>query len=94
MPQTDAATVRKQIVVEAPIERAFAAFTERLGAFKPPEHNLLGVPEVRTVFEPRVGGRITDRPGGVPAGRRSPTASTLRRAGRPLYLERYAALFS
>jgi uncharacterized protein YndB with AHSA1/START domain len=66
MPQTDAATVRKQIVVEAPIERAFAVFTERFGAFKPPEHNLLGVPEVQTVFEPRVGGHITDR---APDGR-------------------------
>ena len=66
MPQTDAATVRKQIVVQAPIERAFATFTERFGAFKPPEHNLLGVPEVQTTFEPRVGGHITDR---APDGR-------------------------
>ena len=66
MPQTDAATVRKQIVVQAPIEGAFATFTERFGAFKPPEHNLLGVPEVQTTFEPRVGGHITDR---APDGR-------------------------
>ena len=39
--------VRRQIVVEAPIERAFAVFTERFGDFKPPEHNLLGVADRR-----------------------------------------------
>ena len=51
----------KQIVVEAPIDRAFAVFTERFGDFKPPEHNLLGAPIAETVFEPRVGGNIIDR---------------------------------
>jgi len=61
MAQTEAATVRKQVVVDAPIERAFAVFTERFGDFKPPEHNLLGVPIEETVFEPRVGGGIVDR---------------------------------
>ncbi len=50
-----------QIVVDAPIERAFAVFTERFGDFKPREHNLLGVPIAETVFEPRVGGHIYDR---------------------------------
>jgi uncharacterized protein YndB with AHSA1/START domain len=55
------AVVRKQIVVEAPVERAFAVFTERFGDFKPPEHNLLGAAIERTVFEPRVGGYIYDR---------------------------------
>jgi len=53
--------VRKQIVVDAPIERAFAVFTEGFGAFKPPEHNLLGAEIAETVFEPRVGGHIYDR---------------------------------
>ena len=61
MTQTDAATVRKQVVVDAPIERAFSVFTERFGDFKPPEHNLLGAPIAETVFEPRVGGGIMDR---------------------------------
>jgi uncharacterized protein YndB with AHSA1/START domain len=61
MTGTDAAVVRKQIVVDAPIERAFAVFTEGFGAFKPPEHNLLGVEIAETVFEPRVGGHIYDR---------------------------------
>jgi uncharacterized protein YndB with AHSA1/START domain len=61
MAQADAATVRKQIVVDAPIERAFTVFTDRFGDFKPPEHNILGAPITETVFEPRVGGGIVDR---------------------------------
>jgi uncharacterized protein YndB with AHSA1/START domain len=54
-------TVQTQIVVEAPIERAFRVFTEDFGSFKPPEHNLLGVEIAETVFEPRVGGHLYDR---------------------------------
>ena len=61
MAQTEEVTVRKQVVVDAPIERAFAVFTDRFGDFKPPEHNLLSAPIVATVFEPRVGGCILDR---------------------------------
>jgi uncharacterized protein YndB with AHSA1/START domain len=61
MTTTEAGTVRRQIVVEAPIERAFAVFTERFGDFKPPEHNLLSAPIAETVFEPWVGGNILDR---------------------------------
>jgi uncharacterized protein YndB with AHSA1/START domain len=61
MTQTAAAVVRKQVVVEASLDKAFAVFTERLGDFKPPEHNLLAVPIAETVFEPRVGGHIYDR---------------------------------
>ena len=61
MTQTAAARIRKQVVVEAPITRAFAVFTERLGDYKPAEHNLLQVPIAQTVFEPRVGGHIYDR---------------------------------
>jgi uncharacterized protein YndB with AHSA1/START domain len=54
-------SVRTQIVVEAPIERAFRVFTEDFGSFKPPEHNMLGVEIAETVFEPRVGGHLYDR---------------------------------
>jgi hypothetical protein len=61
MTQAASAVVRRQIVVEAPTEKAFAVFTERLGDFKPPEHNLLSAPLAETVFEPRVGGHIFDR---------------------------------
>ena len=61
MAQTGAVTVRTQVVVDAPIERAFSVFTDRFGDFKPPEHNMLGAPIAETVFEPRVGGSIVDR---------------------------------
>jgi uncharacterized protein YndB with AHSA1/START domain len=61
MTQAAQAVVHRQIVVEAPIERAFDVFTNRFGDFKPPEHNLLGAPLVDTTFEPRVGGNIFDR---------------------------------
>jgi len=61
MTRTAAQVVRRQIVVDAPVEKAFAVFTERFGDFKPPEHNLLAAPIAETVFEPRVGGHIYDR---------------------------------
>jgi uncharacterized protein YndB with AHSA1/START domain len=61
MTQAASAVVRRHIVVEAPAEKAFSVFTERLGEFKPPEHNLLAAPIAETVFEPRVGGHIYDR---------------------------------
>ena len=56
-----ATSIRHEIVVEAPIERAFSVFTDGFGSFKPPEHNLLGVEIAETVFEPRVGGHVFDR---------------------------------
>ena len=59
--QTQAASVRTQIVVEAPIARAFSVFTEDFDRIKPREHNILGVEIAETVFEPRDGGRIFDR---------------------------------
>jgi uncharacterized protein YndB with AHSA1/START domain len=61
MTGTDTLVVRRHVVVEAPIDQAFVAFTERFGDFKPPEHNLLATPIEKTVFEPRVGGHIYDR---------------------------------
>jgi uncharacterized protein YndB with AHSA1/START domain len=61
MTHPDAAVVRRHIVVDAPIERAFTMFTERFGDFKPREHNMLPVPIAETVFEPKVGGHIYDR---------------------------------
>jgi uncharacterized protein YndB with AHSA1/START domain len=61
MTQTESAVVRRQVVVEAPIDRAFTVFTEQFGEFKPAEHNLLAVPIAETVFEPHVGGHIYDR---------------------------------
>ena len=57
----DETSVRVQIVVAAPIERAFRVFTEEFDRIKPREHNLLGVEIAETVFEPRVGGHVYDR---------------------------------
>ena len=61
MTQLEATVARSQIVVEAPVAKAFTVFTERFGDFKPREHNLLAAPVTETVFEPRVGGNIYDR---------------------------------
>ena len=61
MTQAPAPVVHRQIVVDAPVETAFAVFTERFGDFKPAEHTLLAAPIAETVFEPRVGGHIYDR---------------------------------
>ncbi len=57
----EATVLRHEVTVDAPIERAFAVFTEDFGAFKPREHNLMAVDIAETVFEPRVGGRLFDR---------------------------------
>jgi uncharacterized protein YndB with AHSA1/START domain len=54
-------TVRHAVVVDAPIDTAFRVFTEDLGRFKPPEHNLLGAEIAETVFEPYAGGHLYDR---------------------------------
>ena len=54
-------SVRHELVVEAPIERAFSVFTEDFDRIKPREHNMLGVDIAETVFEPRAGGHIYDR---------------------------------
>ena len=60
MTTTDDTVVRRQIVVEAPLDKAFTTFVERIGDYKPPEHNMLGAPIVRTTFDPHVGGHIYD----------------------------------
>jgi uncharacterized protein YndB with AHSA1/START domain len=56
-----ATSVRTQIVVGAPIERAFQVFVDDFDRIKPREHNLLAVDIAETVFEPRAGGHIYDR---------------------------------
>src|SRR5918994_3895492 len=60
MSPTDATVVRREVTVDVPPERAFTAFTERFGDFKPKEHNLMASPIAETTFEPRVGGHIVD----------------------------------
>lgn len=61
MSLADDTVVRRQVTVNAPLDRAFSLFTERFGDFKPKEHNMLGAPIAETRFEPHVGGHIYDR---------------------------------
>ena len=57
---TDTSTaVRSEITVEAPIERAFAVFTEEMQTWWNPDHHLIETVEI--LVEPRVGGNIVDR---------------------------------
>jgi uncharacterized protein YndB with AHSA1/START domain len=60
MQATDTA-VRTSIVVDAPIDRAFAVFTADIGSWWPPEHHILQAELAEMIFEPRVGGNIYDR---------------------------------
>ena len=59
--QSQQASVRTQIVVDASLERAFRVFAEEFDRIKPREHNMLAVEIAETVFEPHQGGRIYDR---------------------------------
>jgi uncharacterized protein YndB with AHSA1/START domain len=54
-------TVRAEVVVDAPIKRAFAVFTEGIGTWFPPEYNILLVPIAERVSSPRGWPRL--RPG-------------------------------
>ncbi len=57
---TDPTTaVTRSITVDAPVERAFDVFTNRIGTWWNPDHHLIAVKEM--VFEPFVGGHIIDR---------------------------------
>jgi len=61
MNTTDTTTVRRSVVVEAPIERAFTFFTRDIGAWWDADKHLLPEPIAAMDFEPRVGGHIIDR---------------------------------
>jgi hypothetical protein len=76
--QAQDTAVRAEVVVDAPLERAFSVFTEGFGSFKPPEHNMLAVEIAETVFEPRVGGGHTSSPADSVSASpsRAPEAST------------------
>ena len=58
---TQDTSVRTEIVVNAPIDRAFAVFTQKFDRIKPREHNMLGCDIAESIFEPKVGGRVYDR---------------------------------
>ena len=52
------AAIRKTIDVNAPVERAFAVFTARMGEWWHKDHSLAqGIKQVDVVIEPREGGR-------------------------------------
>lgn len=54
-------SVRREIVVDAPVEQAFRVFTDQFDQIKPRQHNMLHVDIAESVFEPRPGGRVYDR---------------------------------
>jgi uncharacterized protein YndB with AHSA1/START domain len=49
--------VRRTIVVNADVERAFQVFTQNMGQWWPKEHHIGGTTPVAVVVEPRAGGR-------------------------------------
>lgn len=51
------APVRKSIVVNAPVEKAFAVFTRQFGTWWPASHSIGASPLKTVVIEPRQGGR-------------------------------------
>jgi uncharacterized protein YndB with AHSA1/START domain len=59
--QAQDTVVRSEVVVEAPVERAFQVFTQQFDRIKPRDHTMLSVEIAESVFEPRVGGRVYDR---------------------------------
>jgi uncharacterized protein YndB with AHSA1/START domain len=59
--QTTDTSVHQSIVVDAPIERAFAVFTEDIGSWWPADHHILEAQLAEMVFEPQVGGHVYDR---------------------------------
>ncbi|MDQ6438018.1 SRPBCC family protein [Mesorhizobium sp. LHD-90] len=54
---TKAAPIRKQMIVDAPIEKAFDVFTRGMGTWWPATHSIGRSPQKEVVMEPRAGGR-------------------------------------
>jgi uncharacterized protein YndB with AHSA1/START domain len=61
MAETQSTSVTSSVVVDTPVKRAFAVFTEQMGTWWPPDHHILQAELAEMVFEPRVGGDIYDR---------------------------------
>jgi uncharacterized protein YndB with AHSA1/START domain len=53
-------SVQTSMVVEAPQQRAFDAFTQEMAAWWPPDHHILEGELAEMRFEPRAGGRVYD----------------------------------
>ncbi len=49
--------IRNEITVQAPVERAFALFTDGIDGWWPREHTIGAAPMAKIVLEPRAGGR-------------------------------------
>jgi uncharacterized protein YndB with AHSA1/START domain len=58
MTQTADTAVRCEIVVEAPVERAFNAFVHEMSDWWHPEHHIIEGELAEMVIEPHVGGHI------------------------------------
>lgn len=50
-------SIRKQLIVEAPLDRAFRVFTANMGSWWPKSHHIGAAELEDCVIEPRVGGR-------------------------------------
>lgn len=61
MSESPKTSVQTPIVVQAPIDHAFAVFTEDIGSGWPPEHRILQSELAGMVFELRQGGHLYDR---------------------------------
>ena len=61
MQDTATTSVREEVVVEAPADRAFKVFTEDIGSWWPPDHHVIDAPLAEMVLELRPGGRVYDR---------------------------------
>ena len=58
--ESSATAMQTSVVVDAPIEHAFRTFTEDFDRVKPRDHTMLDTEIEKSVFEPRVGGRVYD----------------------------------
>ncbi len=61
MQDTATTSVREEVLVEAPADRAFEVFTEDIGSWWPPDHHVIDAPLAEMVLELRPGGRVYDR---------------------------------
>jgi len=61
MPDVQSTPVRSSVTVDAPVDRAFAVFTDDIAGWWPPDHHILQTELASMEFEPRVGGSIIDR---------------------------------
>ena len=66
--EAQATTIRRDIVVDAPAERAFRLFTERFDQIKPREHNMFGrdIAQRRPQLSHPVAGQRVEDPRAVP----------------------------